>query len=516
MKKQFLIFSLALILLIAISSVSAIDVTTCQEFQDINNTVGSPINGEWNLLNDIDCGGIASFTQISGGGSYFNGTFNGNGFKISNLNSIGGGLYRSVFGRIQEGGIVNDVFFDNVTITSSVGVVGCVAGANYGTINNVSCSGNITGTTSVGGLVGEQYADWFGSGFDKGFIFNSHFTGVVRGLGASYIGGIVGYSDGKVENSSAIADIYADAAGTNYVGGITGESYYDGFGSSYAEITNSYFSGNIFASDDDYVGGISGDFYGFIVNSFSEGTITGNDYVGGITGYQYSDFAGNSTITNSYSTADITGNDRVGGIVGELDQQSILTNVYANGVITASTNVGGVLGSLVDGECVDSFWDTETTTQATSACGTGKTTAQLALSATYTNWDIGQCVEGVSPSNLFTQLDYACLTEYDPSCTCPQPGSSAGEGVLAVCSESDLAWTDAAALAGLIMIILLVGLVLGTLVLSVTGIIDIGAIGETISLENAPSIIVVVGITFLVIATMSFLIAGNVCTAFGV
>lgn len=88
-------------------------------------------------------------------------------------------------------------------------------------------------------------------------------------------------------------------------------------------------------------------------------------------------------------------------------------------------------------------------------------------------------------------------------------------GVESVCVDSDISWQDATGLAGLIMVILLVGLVLGTLVLSFTGIINIGAIGETLSLENAPSVIVIVGLTFLVIATMSFLIASNVCVAFG-
>lgn len=92
---------------------------------------------------------------------------------------------------------------------------------------------------------------------------------------------------------------------------------------------------------------------------------------------------------------------------------------------------------------------------------------------------------------------------------------AARTGVQAVCQDSDATWADGAALAGLIMVIALVGLVLATLVLSVTGIIDLGNLGDVITLEKAPTIIVIVGLTFLVLATMSFLIANNVCVAFG-
>ena len=88
-------------------------------------------------------------------------------------------------------------------------------------------------------------------------------------------------------------------------------------------------------------------------------------------------------------------------------------------------------------------------------------------------------------------------------------------GIQAVCEDSDVTFSEASQLAGLILTILLVGLVLGTLILSVTGVIDIQKLGGVMTLENAPAMIVVIGLTFLVLATMSFLIASNVCVAFG-
>lgn len=87
--------------------------------------------------------------------------------------------------------------------------------------------------------------------------------------------------------------------------------------------------------------------------------------------------------------------------------------------------------------------------------------------------------------------------------------------ISSICEDTDQTWRDASALTGLILVISLIGLVLGGLVLSFTGIIDLGNISDKFTIENAPQMIIVVGLTFLVIATMSFLIASNVCIAYG-
>jgi hypothetical protein len=93
---------------------------------------------------------------------------------------------------------------------------------------------------------------------------------------------------------------------------------------------------------------------------------------------------------------------------------------------------------------------------------------------------------------------------------------TAGEGIVAVCSESDITWTDGAGIAGLIMTIMFVAIALGALFLAMSGVVDLGRIGDMFTLENAPAAVVLIGLVFLVMATMSFLIAGAVCPAFGV
>jgi hypothetical protein len=88
-------------------------------------------------------------------------------------------------------------------------------------------------------------------------------------------------------------------------------------------------------------------------------------------------------------------------------------------------------------------------------------------------------------------------------------------GIDAVCYDSDITFVDAAGLAGLIMVLGFLAVVITTIILSFTGVIDFGKLTSEFTLERLPAIIIVVGLLFLVIATMSFLIASNVCPAFG-
>jgi hypothetical protein len=82
-----------------------------------------------------------------------------------------------------------------------------------------------------------------------------------------------------------------------------------------------------------------------------------DDYVGGLVGYNYY-----CRITNCYSTGSVSGNNDVGGLVGK-------NKSYA--YVTAS------------------FWDIETSDCNDSAGGTGKTTAEMKTTGTFTNaaWD---------------------------------------------------------------------------------------------------------------------------------
>jgi len=92
----------------------------------------------------------------------------------------------------------------------------------------------------------------------------------------------------------------------------------------------------------------------------------------------------------------VTGEDAVGGLVG--CNRDTVTNSYSTGTVAGYSNVGGLVGlnfairihedypAIVS----NSFWDTETSGQATSDGGIGKTTAEMQDIATFSGagWDI--------------------------------------------------------------------------------------------------------------------------------
>lgn len=128
-----------------------------------------------------------------------------------------------------------------------------------------------------------------------------------------------------------------------------------------------------------------GAFAGRIVNTLSycycTGSITGSNLEqGGITGVSQL----GSAIDNCYSLCEVNGGTgRVGGLVGQLNGSA--TDCFSAGsVSTGSGDVGGLAGAG-SGTATDCFWDTQTSGQATSGHGTGKTTAQMKDIDTYTD-----------------------------------------------------------------------------------------------------------------------------------
>jgi hypothetical protein len=135
------------------------------------------------------------------------------------------------------------------------------------------------------------------------------------------------------------------------------------------------------------VGGLAGwNYYGTVRNSYSSGNVTGKYNIGGLLGENYY-----GTVSNSYSSGNVTGVTRVGGLVGE-DWYGTVGNSYYTGSVTGNYDVGGLVGMNYEsgGTVSNSFWDTETSGQATSDGGTGKTTAEMKDIATFSGagWNI--------------------------------------------------------------------------------------------------------------------------------
>jgi filamentous hemagglutinin family protein len=186
---------------------------------------------------------------------------------------------------------------------------------------------NITGQDYVGGLVGYSY------GFGRGSLFlsNSYVSGAVTGR--NDVGGLVGEGAG-LDHSHANAIVTGSG---NEVGGLVGNNYGD--------VSNSYSTGDVNGSST--VGGLVGsNYYGTVSNSYSTSDVSGLSSVGGLVGSNNS-----GTVRNSYSSGNIVGTgDSVGGLIGHNDSscgecgQATVTDSYFAGTVSGSSRVGGIVG----------------------------------------------------------------------------------------------------------------------------------------------------------------------------
>ena len=89
----------------------------------------------------------------------YKGTFDGGGHTITGLTFTTNDEYAGLFGWLNRAGTVKNVVMEGVQITSnqiSGGSIGGVVGYSWGTIENCSVSGSVSGTVYVGGVVGAQ------------------------------------------------------------------------------------------------------------------------------------------------------------------------------------------------------------------------------------------------------------------------------------------------------------------------------------------------------------------------
>jgi hypothetical protein len=129
------------------------------------------------------------------------------------------------------------------------------------------------------------------------------------------------------------------------------------------------------------IGGLVGTNDGSITGSFSAVMVDGQDNIGGLVG------ANDGSVFNCYCNGTVTGDQSVGGLVGRNQKGSIL-NCYSTSRNSRYRAFGGLVG-YNKGDITSSFWDTQTSKQATSAGGEGLTTAQMQDINTYLNagWD---------------------------------------------------------------------------------------------------------------------------------
>ena len=88
----------------------------------------------------------------------YKGTFDGGGHTITGLTVTTNDQFVGLFGYLNRAGMVKNVVMEGIQITSNhmFGCTGGVVGYSWGTIENCSVSGSVSGTVYVGGVVGAQ------------------------------------------------------------------------------------------------------------------------------------------------------------------------------------------------------------------------------------------------------------------------------------------------------------------------------------------------------------------------
>ena len=187
--------------------------------------------------------------------------------------------------------------------------------------------------------------------------------------GDLYVGALAGHSRGNLSNCYSTGNVDGDT----HVGGLIGESG--------GVVSDCYSTASVSGSFE--VGGLIGQNHGTVSRSYSTGSATGYSYVGGLAGWNRE-----GTISNSYSSARVNGEQLVGGLVGH--NRASVSNCYSTGNVTGLEYVGGLMGRNYEGTVSNSFWDIETSGQATSAGGTGKTSAEMQDITTFSGagWNI--------------------------------------------------------------------------------------------------------------------------------
>lgn len=246
------------------------NVITIRDARDLIELAKDCTSDSWSkdrtvvLADDISLAGT-DFSTIP----VFRGTFDGAGHTITGFTWLAKGSKTGLFRTLSEGAVVKNLTLDGVVAPDgSQNQVGILAGENYGTIEAVTITGDVTGDEDVGAVVG----------------FNGS-TGVLRNCinkaevtGNTHSGGIAGHNEGLIDHCTNESEINTDGNdAASDTGGITGINH--------GTIQFCLNTSTVGYSHTGYnTGGIAGRQDGTILSSTNRGTILGRKDVGGIVG----------------------------------------------------------------------------------------------------------------------------------------------------------------------------------------------------------------------------------------
>ena len=215
-------------------------------------------------------------------------------------------------------------------------------------------------------------------------------------VGEIYVGPLVGYSRGGTVRNCHATRGYVHA--TQYAGGLIGMCTE---GTLVQCCSSKTFVDGTQGPSGGLIGANSGS---TILQCAARGPIEGGEHTGGIAGEQ----SGSSLIQDSYSACSVratsTESWATAGIVGH-NETGTVSRCYSTGLIRGGGAAGGLVAVNADGKVEASFWDTQTSKQAQSAGGTGKTTAEMRTASTFleAGWDFA--VETVNGTEDIWRID---------------------------------------------------------------------------------------------------------------
>ena len=331
----------------------------------------------------------------------FNGTFDGQGHTISNLNLVQDGSVVGFFRYLESDAVVQNLTLQGRAMPEgSRRTIGSVAGSNAGTVKNCSFVGVSSGVSMVGGIVGQNLSG--------GAVDGCTVTGSV--YGAHFVGGIAGDNHGVIANCVNKASVNTKVEQNEI--DISSLTIKDLIGTeNVADITD--------------IGGVAGSSAGVVKNCQNLGTVGYQHMgynVGGIVGSQ----TGYVTACTNYGT--VYARKEAGGIVGQMEPNSTLE--YEKDTLQILGEQLEELQTLVDHACDDANAAASDASAQLNVLQSNVTNARAALErllqTTADNVTIGQTDTTVDLGQLKDSLKGESAPSESPEET-PAPETTASE-----------------------------------------------------------------------------------------
>ena len=206
-----------------------VKVGTASELVALSEGFGTsayPIDGKYELSATIDMKDV-TFSAIGGGSTPtpFLGTFDGNGYTISNLKIESSNGSTGFFAYIGTGGSVENLKLVNAEIVGQ-GSTGAIAGTSTGTIENTYVDGKITGKGNTGGIVGTLHAGTLQNSTVNAEVYGHPVGGLIGGTNWNGSGSALIVKDtttGNVVFNNLVMGTVSGPADGNYIGAVVGD-----------------------------------------------------------------------------------------------------------------------------------------------------------------------------------------------------------------------------------------------------------------------------------------------------